>query len=82
MSRISKTKGYAANMHATQTNAVLFTEMQKNHTLALANISNATQADRTLVALITNTISGLSIQVTTLTAKLVTAQFDNAHLKK
>ena len=73
-SRISKTKGYAAHVHAAQGNAALFTNMQQDHTLALANIATATQADRTLVALPTKTTSELSSQVAHFTAKLVTAQ--------
>ena len=76
------TKGYAANVHAAQANAELFTKMQQDHTLALANLVTATQADIILVALLTKTISELSIQVATLTAKLATAQSKNARLKK
>ena len=72
-SRTSKTKGYAANLHAAKANATLFTKMQQDHTLALANIAMATQANRTLVALLTKTISDLSSQVAHLTAKLATA---------
>ena len=69
-------------MHAEQANAELFTEMQQDHTLALANLANATQADRTSVALLTKTIFELSSQVALLTAKLSTAQADNARIKK
>ena len=50
--------------------------------MALANIATATQAYRTLVALLKKTIVELSTQVTTLTLKLVTAQSDNARLKR
>ena len=56
--------------------------MQQDHTLALANLATATQADRTSVELLTKTISELSIQVAHLTAKLATAQAENALLKK
>ena len=55
--------------------------MQQDHTLALANLATATQADRTLVALLTETISELSGQVVLLTAKLATAQAENARMK-
>ena len=48
--------------------------------MALANLVTATQADRTLVALLTKTISELSNAL--LTAKLVTAQAENARMKK
>ena len=56
--------------------------MQQDHTLALANIATATQADRTSVALLTKMISELSSQVALLTAKLATAQAENAWMKK
>ena len=81
-SRTSKTKGYAAHVHTAQANAALFTEMQQDHTLALENIATATQADRTSVALLTNTISEISSQVVHLTEKLATAQDENAWIKK
>ena len=44
-------------------NAALFTNMQQDHTLELANLATATQADRTSVALLTKMISELSRQV-------------------
>ena len=56
--------------------------MQQDHTLAPANLTTATQADRTLVALLMKTISELSGQVALLTAKLATAQAENALIKK
>ena len=56
--------------------------MQQDHTLALANPATAIQADRTLVALLTKTISELSIQVAHLTTKLETAQDKNIRIKK
>ena len=68
-------------MHATQANTERFTRMKQDHTLALANLATATQADRTLVELLMKTISELSIQVATLTAKLETAQYENAGMK-
>ena len=80
-SRTSKTKGYSANVQSAQANAALFTKMQQDHTLALANIATATQDDRTLVTLLTKTISELSTQVNTLTAKLATARYENNRLK-
>ena len=80
-SRNSKTEGYAKNAHAAQANAALSTEMQQDHTLALANLTTATQADITSVALLTKTISKLSSQVATLTAKVATSQSKNACLK-
>ena len=79
--KTSKTKGYAAHVHAAQSNAALFTKMQQDHTLALANITTAIQADRKTVALLMKTISELSRQVAHLTAKLATAQAENARLK-
>ena len=68
-------------MHDAQANSELFTEMQQDHTQALANIATATQADRTLVALLKKTISELYGQVALLTAKLATAQAENARIK-
>ena len=70
------------DVHAAQANVELFTKIQQDHTLALKNLSMATQADRTLVALLTKTISELSIRVAHLTAKLATAKVNNARLKK
>ena len=81
-SRTSKTKGYVAHVHAEQANKELFTEMQQDHTLALANLTTVTQAHRTSVALLTKTISELSGQVALLTEKLATAQAENARMKK
>ena len=69
-------------MHAAQANAALFTKIQQDHTLALAILATATQADRTSVVLITKTMLKLSSQVATLTAKLTTAQSENSRLKK
>ena len=68
-------------MKSTQSNVVLFTEMQQDYNLALANLAKATQADRTLAALLNKTIAELSTQVSILTAKLATAHSKNAHLK-
>ena len=70
------------HVHAAQANVELFTEMQQDQTLALANLTTATLADRTLVTLLTKTISELSSQVTLLTAKLATARAENAQIKK
>ena len=81
-SRNSKTEGYAAHVHATQANAAIFTKMQQDHTLSLANLATATQADMTSAALLTKTIPELSIQVAHLTVKLATAQADNTKFKK
>ena len=47
----------------------------------LANIPTATQADSTLVPLLTKNIAELTSQVTLLTAKLLTAQSEKARLK-
>ena len=55
--------------------------MQQDHTQALANLATATQADRTLVALLTKIILELSSQVAQLTAKLTTAQAKNSRMK-
>ena len=81
-SRTSSTKGYVVHVHPAQANAETFTEMQQDHTLALANLATATQADRTSVTLLTKIILELSGQVALLTAKLVTAQAENARMKK
>ena len=56
--------------------------MQQDHTLALTNLATATQANRTLVALLTKMISELSGQVALLTSKHATAQSENARMKK
>ena len=71
-SKTSRTKGYVAHVHAEQANVELFTEMQQDHTLVLANIATATQADRTSVALLTKTISELSVQVALLLVAMET----------
>ena len=81
-SRTSRTEGYVAHVHVSQANVELFTEIQQDHTLALVNLATATQADRRSVALLTKTISELSGQVALLTAKLSTAQAENARMKK
>ena len=78
----SKTEGCADNVQSAQSNTVLFTEMQQDHTMTLENIATATQADKTLVALLTKTIAELLTQVTTLTANLAMAQSENACLKR
>ena len=46
-SRSLRTEGYVAHVHTAQENVELFTKMQQDHTLALANLATATQADRT-----------------------------------
>ena len=81
-SRTSKTKGYAANVPTAQANAELFTEMQQDQTLALANLAMDTKSDRTSVALLTKKISELSRQVANIIAKLTTAQSKNVLLNK
>ena len=69
-------------MQAIQANAALFTKIHQDHTLVLANLATATQSNKNLVALLTKTISELSIQVATLTAKIATSQSKNARLNK
>ena len=81
-SRTLKTKLYAANVHDAQANAAIFAKMHQDHTLALANHETATQANRKSVVLLTKTVSELSSQVAHLTAKLATAQAENAWLDK
>ena len=81
-SRTSKTKGYAENVQSVKANAALLTEMQQEHTLALANIATTTQSKRTSVVLLTKTTAEISTQVSTLTAKLETAHSENTCLKK
>ena len=56
--------------------------MQQYHTLVLEDLATSTQADRKSVPLLTKTISELSTQVATLSAKLATAQSENAWLEK
>ena len=80
-SRISNTEGYAENVKSAQANAVLSTKIQQDHTLALANLATASQADRTSFALLMKTIAELSTQVFTVTAKLATAHSENDRLK-
>ena len=80
--RTSKTKGYAANVISARDNTTLFTNMQQDNTIVLANISTATQSERILVALLTKMIAKLSSEVSTLTAKLATAQSENTCLKR
>ena len=80
--KTSRTEGYVAHGQPAQSDADLFTEMQKDNTQAIANIATATQADRTSVALLTKKISELSSQVTLLTKKLATAQAENASMRK
>ena len=80
-SRTSNTKSYAANVHAAQANAALFTKMQQDHNLALDYLETATQANITSVALLTKKISEILSQVATLTTKLATAKSNNARLK-
>ena len=72
--RTLRTKGYVAHVHAAQASVELFTKMQQYHTLVLANVATATQADRTSVGLLKKTISELSVHVALLTAKLATVQ--------
>ena len=68
-------------MKSAQANAVLFTEMQQDHTMALVNLATSTQADRTPVAMLMKIIAEISTQVATLTANLAMEQSDNACLK-
>ena len=49
--------------------------------MALENLATATQANKTSVALLTKKVAELSIQGTTLTPKLETAQPENDRLK-
>ena len=56
--------------------------MQQDHTLELANLATATQADGTSVTLLTKTISELSGQVALNTEKVATAQAKNVRIKK
>ena len=81
-SRTLKNKGYASHVHTGQANAKRFTEMQQDHTLEISNIATATQTNRTTVLLLTKTVLELSGQVALLTAKLATAQAENARMKK
>ena len=69
-------------MHSAQENAELFSDIQQDHTQALANLATATQADRTSVALLTKTVLELYSQVALLTPKIATAQAENARMNK
>ena len=81
-SRNAKTEGYAVRVHVAQANAEPFTETQQDHTLALANLATATQADRTLVALLKKTISELLVQVARLAVEIATVHAENVRIKK
>ena len=50
--------------------------------MASANLATSAQENRTLVALLTKTIAEFTTQVTSITAKLLTAQSENARLNK
>ena len=80
--KTSRTEGYVGHVHTAQENAEMFTEMQQDHTQALVNHATTTQADRTLVKLLTKMILELSSQVALITAKLATAQAENVRMKK
>ena len=75
-------RGYTENVKSAQSNAALFTKMKQDHTLALANLATATQANRKSVVMLTKTIAELSTQVSNLAAKLATAQYKNTCMKK
>ena len=56
-SRTSKTKGYAANVKSSRINAALLTNMQQDHIMALENLTTTTEAQKTLVTLLTKMIA-------------------------
>ena len=56
--------------------------MKQDHIILLENLATATQAYRTLIAILTKMIAELTEQVTSLTAKLLTAHLDNAYLNR
>ena len=80
-SRTSKTEESTTNVNSVQDNAVLFMEIQNDHTIVFQNIAKATSAHRTLVALLTKTMAEITTQVTSLTANVLTKKSENAHLK-
>ena len=43
--RTSKIEGYVANVQSSKSNTALFTDIQQEHTMAMANLATATQAD-------------------------------------
>ena len=55
--RTSKTKGYAANVKSSRINAALLTNMQQDHIMALENLTTTTEAQKTLVTLLTKMIA-------------------------
>ena len=59
--------GYTINVDRDDSRAVMFSEMQQDHTEALENLVTATKSDREAVSLLTKTISELTSQETTLT---------------
>ena len=80
-SRTSKTEESTTNVNSVQDNAVLFMEIQNDHTIVFPNIAKATSAHRTLVVLLTKTMAEITTQVTSLTANVLTKKSENAHLK-
>ena len=58
----------------------MLAEMTQDHSHALANISTATQSDRTTVANMSKTITNLTLQLGKANAKLVEAQSSIATL--
>jgi len=61
------------NVDDANRNAELISEMQQDHTEALANLATATRSDREAVSLLSKTITELTSQIATLTKNLDTA---------
>ena len=81
----SKDLGYSSHLQSmqprNQTNAEMFSEMQQDHIIALANLATATKSDRESVSLMSKTISKLTTQIATITKQLLEAHIEIDRLK-
>ena len=59
----------------------MFTEMQQDHNVALANLATATKADRESASLVSKTISELTTQIASITKQLSDAHIEIAQLQ-
>ena len=72
--------GYGHANTQNSANATMFAEMTQDNSLALANLANATQLDRTTVENMSQTITNLTLQLGQENAKLAEAQSSIATL--
>ena len=81
----SKDLGYSAHLQSMQSrnqaNAEMFSEMQQDHNIALANLATATKSDRESVSLMSKTISELTTQIATITKQLSEAHIEISRLQ-